>query len=236
MERHLTACTVCAAALDELRRAAADFSRAVAVLDARAPVVAEFVPRSYRPPLRAFTRARGALLRAAAVVLMAGGVAWGALPGSPVRLWLGQVWDDRAEVLEGRGGAEVEEPDASAVLQSGATLSGVSILPVDGAARVVLKEMAPATRVRVRMVEGRQLTVQWIGGGADPHFRTAPGRVEVLRGGPGSLLVEVPQASRTVIEVDNRVFAIAEGGVLRPLVAAEGDGGDIVFPTLKSGD
>jgi hypothetical protein len=90
-------------------------------------------------------------------------------------------------------------------------------------------------RLRVRLVDGVQLTVQWTGVGADLYFRTAEGRVEVLGGGSGELLVEAPRMARTSIEVAGQVFAVAEAGVLRPLVPAEGSGDDVVFPALNLG-
>jgi anti-sigma factor RsiW len=233
VERHLSGCAECGTELNELRRVAAEFTLAVAMLDRAAPPPREFVPPRQWAPMGIVAGARGALLKAALIVLLVGGVAWGALPGSPVRGWIGQVWGGDAAMLEGRSGAGPAASTLDPDTQAGAIVSGISLLPVDGEARAVLRGMEPATRLRVRLVDGAQLTVQWTGSGADPAFRTAAGRVEVLRGGAGALLIEVPRASRTLIEVDGRIIAIAEAGLLRPLIAAEGAGDELVFPRLK---
>jgi hypothetical protein len=223
-----------------LRRFAAGFRVAVATLDP--PAERLVVEPSWRQPRGGagqrsgfFAMARGALLRAAVVVLAVGGVAWGALPGSPVRGWIEQAWSEGISWV-GRGapgGAAAEDTGAG---QGGPATSGLSILPVDGRAHLLLKGASQATRLRIRLVDSAQLTVQWSGAEADLYFRTAPGRIEVLGGGEGELLVEAPRGARTVIEVDGQVHAVAEGGVLRSLVpTAESADDDVVFQSLKPG-
>jgi anti-sigma factor RsiW len=233
--RHLAACAECAAELEFLRGAVAEFALAVRVLDVPAAPVLEFRPRQQRSSAwsaRFVSGAQGALLRAAVVVLLVSGVTWGALPGSPIRIWAAQVWQEGAALLARPDGA-VEESGGAAQVE--AALTGVSILPVGGEARVLLRELDPAIELRVRLGEEARLTVQWTGVGTDPHFRTAPGRVEVLGGGAGALLIEAPRATRTLIEVAGRVIAIAEGGRIQPLISARRAGDDVVFPTLSDG-
>lgn len=177
--------------------------------------------------------APAALLRAAVVVLLAGGVAWGALPGSPLREWVGQLWREGA----GSGVAlEGLQAEAAATSLAEQVTAGVSVLPSDGEARVLVREPAGGSRLRVRLVEGGQVAVQWTGSGADPHFRTAPGRIELRGGDSGSILVEAPRGSRTLIEVEGRLIGIVEGGVVRPLVEAEVEGDEVVFAILSRSD
>jgi anti-sigma factor RsiW len=196
----------------------------------RAPGTVSRAPGTLSRAAGALSWAPGALLRAAAVVLLLGGVAWGALPGSPVRGWVVQLW--RGDEADSGGvaaataeAATAEGADASA----GQMSSGISVLPVGGEARVVVREPSASLRLRVRAVSGVQVFVQWQGSGADPHFRTAPGRVEVVGGGAGEVLVEAPRGSRTLLELEGRLIAIVEGGRIRPLVEAESSSGDEVL-------
>lgn len=234
---HLAACADCAATLDELSRVAAVFSGAVTLLGAPesdAESDAEVVP--FEPRARRggnyLVGAGGAFLRAAAIILLVGGVAWGALPGSALRGWAGQLWDAGAALLAGGGGDQVVTPEP---VVAAAALSGISILPDNGAARVVVREPDPALRLRVRVLAEPQVTVQWSGNGTDPSFRTAAGRIEVLGGGAGELLVEAPRGARVRVEVGGREIAVVEGGEVRRLVSAEADGNDVVFRSLSGG-
>lgn len=234
VERHLAACTSCTGELESLRAMVADFSRAVAVLDSASPAPVQFAPRalraragaSWRPAAALVSGAPAALLRAAVVVLLLGGVAWGALPGSTLREWVGQLWS---------GGVAATAGAAGATSSSTQFTSGISVLPVSGEARVLVQDPAVMERLLVRPVDGPQVTVQWTGSGADPHFRTAPGRIEVLSGDAGGLLIEAPRGSRTLIEVAGRLIAIVEGGMVQPLIMAERDGEEVVFSALSRG-
>lgn len=235
-ELHLADCPECRSGFEELRAAAAEFSGAVALLDVEAPALTVMVPqRSGRrhSSARVVAGARRALLRAAVVVFLVGGVALGALPGSPVRAWVTQnlrpspVASAEARDEVGLGPTEeVAEP-----------IYGVSVLPVGGEARVVISDLEGEVLIRVRLVNGVQLSVQWTGSKRDPHFRTAPGRIEVVGGTSGSLVVEAPRTARTTIEVGEEPYAVVEGGVLRPLVPTELTGEDeVVFSTPSPGD
>lgn len=244
VERHLSLCASCTTELELLRQAAEIFGRAVAELDvpasgvpvvnAPAPRVIEFAARARRESgwkvSGLVMGAPAALLRAAVVVLLVGGVAWGALPGSPLRGWVGQLWREGAALLDGARGTAPTGVTSSSPEQ---VTAGVSVLPVGGESRILLREVAAETQLRVRPVERNQVTVQWTGSGADPHFRTAPGRIEVLGGGSGGILVEAPRGSRTLIEVDGRLIAIVEGDMVRPLIEAAEIGEDVVFSALS---
>lgn len=254
VERHLAACATCAGELESLRALVAEFTRVVGVLDLASPAPVEFAPpalratrasqaprvsraragASWRPAAALFSGAPAALLRAAVVVLLLGGVAWGALPGSTLREWVGQLWSGGAAATAGAAGAGPAE-GAGATSSAAQFTSGISVLPVSGEARVLVQDPAVARRLLVRPVAGPQVMVQWTGSGADPHFRTAPGRIEVLSGDAGELLIEAPRGSRTLIEVAGRLIAIVEGGLVQPLIAGDRDGDEVVFSALSRG-
>jgi hypothetical protein len=232
VSQHLAGCTECVAELEFLRRASAEFALAVALLDSPAVAIPKFEPRRQRAPawpMRALFGAPGALLRAALVVLMVGGVAWSALPGSQFRVWLSQVWGDGAHQVAGEVGVGQVGPDTEV------PPSGVSILPADGEGRVLLQDLAAGSGLRVRVVESERLTVQWSGAGEDPHFRTAPGRIDVVGGGTGIVLVEAPLVGRTIIELEGRVVATVAAGLIESFVGAEREGTELVVMNLDHG-
>lgn len=236
VERHLADCEECRARSNHLERVAAAFSRELQALDLQAPAL-----NGPRPmPQRMGTRWWGShlagapmtFLRAALIVLLLGGVAWGALPGTALRGWVTQLWRAGPEL---QTDSEAFASGAGAETAGGQLISGVSILPVDGEARVVIRDQAEGMKLLIRTVAGAQVTVQWTGAGTDPRFRTATGRVEVVGGDSGEILIEAPRGSRTLVEVSNQLIAIVEGGLVQPLIAAERSGDDVIFNDLESG-
>lgn len=225
-EEHLAGCAECTARLEEQRELSALFADAVSLLDSEAPVVVPEPPRRGWGPAH-LMGAGTALLRAAVIVLLVGGVAWGAMPGSALRGWVGQLWEAGAALLGDRveedRSPETEEP-VRVVSQA-----GLSILPVAGEAMVVLGESMQGLAIRVRMVAIDQVVVVWSGSGDEPRFRTAPGRIEVLGAGEGEVVVEAPRGARVVVKVGGREVAIAEGGEIRRLAPAEVEGDDVVI-------
>lgn len=242
---HLASCVDCRAEFEELRSASEEFSSALAVLDSAAPPLDDVTVARLAQMRRATAwrgspvgvvtrRAPGALLRAAVVVLLLGGAALAAIPGSPVRDWVSRgrlsVPPEDHPVTPEVAAAEAE----SSGEEQAPPVIGVSVLPVGGEAMVVVREATGATRLRVRLVDSAQLSVQWEGELPDPHFRTAPGRIEVVAAGAGKLLVELPRATRATVVVGDRTYAVVEGGELRPLVGADQASEDeVVFTGLN---
>lgn len=227
---HLAGCAECAASLTELRRLSAIFSGAVELLDE--PEVVPFVPRGGRAGRGALLGVGSAFLRAAVIVLLVGGVAWGALPGSALRGWAGQLWQAGAALLAGGDGERQAE---AAPVVAALSQSAVSIFPDNGEARVVVREPEPGLELRVRLASVEQVTVRWTGRGADPAFSTAAGRLEVVGAGAGEVSIEAPRSARVLVEVGGRVIAVVEGGEVRGLATAELDGDDVVFRPLDGG-
>lgn len=229
---HLAGCAECAADLDELRRLSAIFSGAVELLDE--PAVAPVAPRGARAGRGrgVLVGAWGAFLRAAVIVLLVGSVAWGALPGSPLRGWVGELWQAGSELLAGRGAGDLA---AAGKVETEAAQSAIAILPENGEARVVVREPGQGLALRVRVTSTEQVTVRWVGDGADPTFRTAAGRLEVVGAGAGEIAIEAPRSARVLVEVGGRVIAVVEGGEVRRLAAAESTGDDVVFRQLDGG-
>jgi len=229
---HLAGCAECRAALAELRRLSAIFSSAMELLDE--PKVVPFEPRVARAARGrgALVGAWGAFLRAAVIVLMVGGVAWGAMPGSQLREWAGRLWEAGSAFLAGRGEERRGEP---APVLAAEAQAAIGIFPENGEARVIVRESGPGLALRVRLSAAQQVMVRWAGSGAEPVFRTAAGRLEVVGAGAGEVSIEAPRSARVLVEVGGRVIAVAEGGEVRRLAAAESSGDDVVFRPFDGG-
>jgi|SRR5690625_2362000 len=231
VEEHLLHCPRCAAELEELRSASALFSEAVALLDSEFDRVGATRERVRAEPNNSLyqTVSRG-FLKAAAIVLLFGGVALGALPGSPIRDWIGE--------FVGRGSGERISRELSTTPGEEELLhSEVSLIISTGEGIVELGDQGEAGGpLRVQLVGGNKLSIRWTGGGAVPHFSTGPGRVEVSGGTGGELLIEVPMGIRTQITLEGETILIAEDGALEPLIEAELEPtGALVFHSLDRG-
>lgn len=245
LSRHLEECGTCAETVRELEQSFGNFSRAVAGMEApRREVTAEELRR------RAGTRDGGVrasdgrrrdgdggddgrgsrivsstpMRVAASLAVLLGAAA--ALPGSPVRSWIGESVRQVQDFLG--GGAEEQavveaEPPRSEVEQR----SGVAVPPSDGSVRITLLGVPGSTSVRLRLVDGPRAAV-W---NADGEYRTAPGRIEVTAPTSGELVVEIPRsAERARLEVNGRVAAVKNGGALDVRVpGTERVDGDFVF-------
>lgn len=218
LREHLEGCRRCAERLERLQASRDDACRALAALDVPAPVDA--AREELRGRVAARPRAgrgvarprrgrvgRGALARAAILVLLVAGVAADQLPGSPVRGWLG-------DVLDGVRSALVGGPEEAPVVRDAATgpvESGVRVAAAAGRVRIILTDLPPGSRIDVRLVDGSEAEVRGMGSG---RYRAAPGVIEVV--GPGSRVqVEIPRdVSAATVEVDGRVYLRKEGARL----------------------
>lgn len=181
----------------------------------RALATADVPPRSTRAPAwirvlsgkgRTAASSDRPWARAAAVVLLAGGVLATGLPGSPVRAWLGEAF-----------APAVEAPEL-------ATTPTLAAAP-DESAEVGVRVDVPGSTLDVRigaLAAGEGLTVDWTGSGEpavfaapDTRFRTEDGRVEVL-GEARGVRVEVPSSlTRVTITVAGRVYLRKDSNALQ---------------------
>jgi len=208
---HLAACAVCTEALEALRARGSAVEAALSSLDeqwdvestrarvrqrvAAACAVAaggqSAVRRRPRVALWSLSRAAGLLLVTAAAV--------SALPGSPVRAWLG------ARFGGDQGAATVPPPaiEGTPAAALAPESTGVRLSVPSGPLRVVLHDVAPGTDVRVRLVPGTEASVY---APAGSRFTSAAGRVEA-RVTPGAVRVELPTGvDPVVLEVGGRIY------------------------------
>lgn len=224
--RHLEECAACADALEALRSTSEQFSRALERIDRPAPTV-EFSSILSRSESRGKRRLERAVMAKAAVLLLTvAGASAAAIPGSPVREWLGRSLAAVGEFLA----SGPEEPGSTlapvAEPGPGSGVTGVAVTPVGGQVRISLTEPAPDAVVRVTLVESRQATV-W---SADARYRTGAGWIEVLGSGPGELRIELPRWLRSArIDVNGQVIVIKEDAALRLLTAPDSSGSEVVF-------
>ena len=110
-------------------------------------------------------------------------------------------------------------------------LSGVEILPREGRVRVVLSDVGPALRVRVRLSDGEYVDVRGTGAAADARFRTGPGRVSVTGAASGEIHIAIPRHVRhATIVAGERTFLVKDGDQIRVLApAADTAGPEIIF-------
>jgi hypothetical protein len=226
-ESHLATCSACAGELAELRGLTERTSALLGLVEAAPPVLqAQAAFARHRRGGGALVQARRALPRAAALVLLAAGAAAAAaLPGSPVREWVGSLAaPDRVAQEQPVQPAPAAAPEAAPAEMAP---KAVSILPADGRVHVAVSGSSPELRVRTRLVPGAKAEVTATGAAATARFRTGPGRIEVLGAGPGELVVTLPaDAEAAFVEVNGRVYAAKQDGRLRslaPRVAGSAD-------------
>lgn len=224
ISRHLVECRACARTLDELRGASDGLSAALSRLQPpESRLTAEDVRRAGG---RAFDTGpeaavagdvedrrerrsgrRTAVRIAASVAVLFGAAA--ALPGSPLRSWIGRSVQEVQTLL---GGGEAQESSERPEPRRDVTdRSGVAVGPAEGSVRIRLVRVPDSATVRVRLVEGSEAGV-WNAGG---EFRTASGLIEVIAPTSGELLVEVPRSVYSVrLEVNGGTAAVKRGGRL----------------------
>ena len=153
-----------------------------------------------RPPSKGWSRPRS-VAAAAMLVLVAGGAA--ALPGSPIRAWIG----------EAMGGAP--EPEIRTATVDGEAMAGVAVGLRDGRVEIILRAPRPEAEVEIRVGGEDRVELQAPVG---TRYSTAPGRVEAdLAGaGDGPLLILIPSSAREVqLAVERRPIMTWSGGTFR---------------------
>lgn len=156
-------------------------------------------------------------LRAAAVIaaVLVGGaaVADAALPGHPVRSWLGDV------VRSVTGG----EPEPTPARPG---WGGLSVEPDAGSVRIEITGAPDGTEVVVRFVDGPRASVTARGG----TFRSGSGLLEVIDPAAGQIRVRVPNvAPRVRVAANGRSLLERDGGDLRLAPTAARDSVERTF-------
>ncbi|HEY0038489.1 MAG TPA: hypothetical protein VGB66_17455 [Longimicrobium sp.] len=228
LQGHVAECASCAAELDRLRRLSATFDAAMAALDPPAPTRAALAAVRSRRRGGWMTDTRRTLAKAAILVLGVVGVASATLPGSPLRQWMEQRFGGAAPT-PATAAAAAPSPGAPPATEATA---GVEILPHEGAVRVVLGEVGPGLRVRVRLADADYVDVRATGAAAGAQFRTAPGRVSITGAAEGEIVIALPRAvRRAAIVVGDRTYMTKDGEQIHVLApAADTVGAEIVFP------
>lgn len=151
-------------------------------------------------PRKGWSRRRS-VAAAAMLVLVAGGAA--ALPGSPIRAWIGDAM----------GGAP--EPEVRTATVDGEAMAGVAVGLRDGRVEIILRAPRPEAEVEIRVGGEDRVELQAPVG---TRYSTAPGRVEAdLAGaGDGPLLILIPSSAREVhLAVERRPIMTWSGGTFR---------------------
>jgi hypothetical protein len=218
---HLEICTECRAAYESLEEEAGIFAVAVAAVD-REPHLLEAraaISRGRRrsAPPRAF-------VRAAALVLLAAGVASATVPGSPVRDWLRGVTAPPAPAPETPEALVNEElPVEPLAGEAAPREAGISILPAQGSIRVLLVDAGSLT-VRARLTDDERAGVHVYGRAAGARFATAEGLIRVSGAQHGQMEIVIPRtARRATLELDGVILLYKDGERLH-LSAAEPTG------------
>ncbi|UCF20445.1 MAG: zf-HC2 domain-containing protein [Gemmatimonadota bacterium] len=222
---HLDECQACAADLAALRSASQELTAALRRVDVPAPAI-DLETLVDRRAIRGTRRLAGrALFKAAVLVLAVGGVSAAAIPGSPVRGWIGGALQG-AKGLLGIGDAETPAAVVEAPVSAEPEVARVAVAPLNGTIRISLTAPAPETLVRVRLVEGEQASVAALGA----RFRTGPGWIEVLEAGPGELRIELPRSLPSGrVEVDGRAVVVKGSSSLELVSEPDSSGSELMF-------
>jgi hypothetical protein len=220
VERHLGDCLTCRAELRELRSAAEDLSRGLLLLDAPAPEARKYAVAEPRRPAKRGAWGLAALPRAAVLVLGLGTAAAAMVPGSPLYRWIHPEAQTAQVATAERAATTQPEAPTAAVTMAAPAESGVSIEPLDGEVRVVVRA-ASALRIRASIGDSPRAGVFATGPAADARFDAAPGRIEITGADSGELRVEMPRAAATTIVVNGRDYLRAANGQIHLSAPAE---------------
>lgn len=217
---HVAACAVCRATVDRAAREEDSVHAALRALDAPAsPVAAERIvaaARATSSPSAPRRPARSRLRQAAAValVLVAAGGAY-ALPGSPLRAWLG-------DAVEWAGGRARPQPPTVPPTPIDEFESGIAVAP---GRTLVIQFTAPQGEghVTVRASDGAEVEVR--APAAAAAFTSETHRLTIDNAGSAaSFEIAVPRsAPRVEIRVGERRLYLKEGSRIdAPTAGADG--------------
>jgi hypothetical protein len=173
--------------------------------------------------------AKRAWLRAAVLVLASAGALSATIPGSPLRVWSGQLWE---RVKVSPGSAELAGPVATSQEGFAVDSALIAVAPASGQIQILLNGPIRESQIRVRLVDTGNVEVEVIGMAQAVRHRSAPGRIEITGGGgPGEVEIRLPRSLHAAtIEVGGQVYLRKTGDDLILLVPAEQRAGaEIVF-------
>lgn len=192
VRRHLRGCEHCRRRRDELARASDSLSEALDALDVDPPEREPEAVRSARPRSRSF--GRGAIWKAAVLVLTVGAAASAAVPGSPVREWIAESTRRVAEAFEGGDRSAGSPSEAS-------PRAGVSIR-AEGPAEVSIADPASGLRLRVRTSADTLLTVA----GRAARYRAGDDGIDVAGPEGPELRIDLPSSVPVRVTVDGTLL------------------------------
>ncbi len=228
---HLEGCADCRARAEVLTRAADTVGRGLALLDtdpelgaARDRLRFRRAGRPGKDTLLPWHR-RSSLPRAASIALLLTGAAATALPGSPVRSWLGDRWDALVGSPTATGPASEVPGTAVDVVEAyplGGPETGITLPAGEAGVELWIRDLPPEATIRVVWVEEGQAGIF---AGEGTRYRRQDSRLEA-QAPPGSVRVELPRSLvGAVVGVD--------GAVLLRLTA---EGVELTRPARRSSD
>lgn len=132
-------------------------------------------------------------------------------------------------------GGQLPATDAPAVVTDSVqpALRELTLLvaPEDGAITVMIEAPSAATRLRVRLVDGFELEVHATGAAAASRFRSAAGRLIIVRPDSGEIILGLPRSARLItLQADERELLRVQDKQLRVQVRADTVGPEILLP------
>jgi anti-sigma factor RsiW len=227
---HVGGCTACATRLQELRELNETFASALRVIDSPvipAAALAEIRARAARRSWRErFAGSSRTLTRAALLVLGLTLAAAAAVPGSPLRQWLVQAWQNLTQTQEVPAPPVVTPAPRPEPAPTATRLEAAA-----GRIRITLRSPSPDTRIHVLLIEGTRALVESTGNAAARRTATGSGWLELTGTGAGELRISLPRGvPNATIEIDGKAYLIKEGDDLRYLGAsADTAGAELIF-------
>lgn len=181
--------------------------------------------RVSRAPARMRWIAAAAALLVSCVALSA------ALPGSPVREWLGATI---GALMSPVSESESAPAPGNAASPSEPASVGVTVSAADGAVIVDIEAPDPALELRVSTAETHAVRVDASGAAAAARFRSAAGRLTIVGPGAGVIALVIPRdVQHATLRIDGLPYLVKDRTALHVLASfADTSGHEI---TLRLG-
>jgi hypothetical protein len=175
-------------------------------------------------------------LRVAGLVLViAGAAAAAALPASPVRRWLEELFTSDHVVEPARPPVEPDgaAPNASPSMPSTPETTLV-LEPANDGIVVALEAPEQDVSVLVRFVDTGEPEVRATGAAASAQFRSAAGRLTIVNARGGGLVLTIPRTTARVrVEVDGQPYLTKENRQIRVLAPAADTAGSEILLQIR---
>jgi hypothetical protein len=169
--------------------------------------------------------------RVAAVLLLAAGIGGAAaLPASPVRQWLSQLFPGGS--TEPAAGAVAPPAAADATAADIAARTTLIVDPLNGGVVITFVQPSPGVHIRVRLDDASGVEVLARGAAAAAQFRSARGQLTITAAAGGDVLLTIPhQLTRLSVIVDGQPYLSRLNGRIQILApAADTAGAEIIIP------